>query len=119
MVALTGAMLLAALAHELCFRGLVHGLLILDSPVQTTGSRWFVSSPVLASAVLYSLATVAASRFWIAGPPLAVGIVEGLALTGVAALLVGIALGMIRERTLSLWPAVGAAITGGIARVAV
>ena len=34
MAALAGSMMLAALALELCFRGLVHGLLVIDSPVQ-------------------------------------------------------------------------------------
>lgn len=119
MAALAGAMVLAAVALELCFRGLVHGLLILDSPVQTVGSRWFVSNPVWAAALLYALATAAASRLWIAGPPLTLGTPEELGWTAGAALVVGVALGMIRERTLSLWPAAGAAIAGGLARVAV
>ncbi|MEM7354858.1 MAG: hypothetical protein AAF657_28880 [Acidobacteriota bacterium] len=119
LAALLGATVLAALALELCFRGLVHGLLILDSPVQTVGSRWFVSGPVLAQAGLYALATVAASRYWIAGPPFALDGVEQMAATGGAALVVGIALGMIRERTLSVWPAALAALLGALVRIGV
>ncbi len=120
--ALAGSMILAALALELCFRGLVHGLLVLDSPVQTVSGRWFVSRPVVAAAVLYALATVAAAQVLIGGAPdlprLGAGAAE-LGLCGVAALVAGIGLGMIRERSLSLWPAVGAAIAGGAVRFAV
>ena len=36
---LAGSVLLGALALELCFRGLVHGLLVLDSPVQSVGGE--------------------------------------------------------------------------------
>ncbi|MEM7586654.1 MAG: hypothetical protein AAF560_24915 [Acidobacteriota bacterium] len=119
LAAVVGASVLAALALELCFRGLVHGLLILDSPVQTAGSRWFLSSPVLASALLYALATVAVSTVWIAGPPIRLDSVLEMAVTGIAALIGGVALGMIRERALSVWPAVGIAIVGGLVRLGI
>ncbi len=121
LAALAGSMLLAALALELCFRGLVHGLLVLDSPVQSPGGRWFVSSPVWASALLYAAATVVAARGVIARPPplLELDFAADLALCAAVALLAGIALGMIRERSLSLWPAFVAAVAGGAARVAV
>ncbi len=121
LAALAGSMSLAALALELCFRGLVHGLLVLDSPVQSAGGRWFVSHPVWASAVFYALATVAASRSVIAAPPplLDAGAAANFGLCAAAALVTGIGLGMIRERSLSLWPAFAAAVAGGAARVAV
>ena len=119
LLAAIGALVLAAVAVELCFRGLVHGLLILDSPVQTAGSRWFISMPVLASAGLYALASIAVARFWIAGPPLALETTHQMAMTGGAALWVGVALGMLRERALSLWPGVVAVILGGVARLAI
>ncbi len=122
LTALAGSVILAALALELCFRGLVHGLLVLDSPVQSVGGRWFVSRPVLASAVLYALATVAAAQVWIAGPPalprLATAAAQ-LGLCAAAALATGIGLGMIRERGLSVWPAIATAIVGCAVRVAV
>lgn len=116
-----GAMVLAVVALELCFRGLAHGLLILDSRVQAVGSRWFVSAPVASSALLYALATVAASHFWTAGPPAMLqdlSDVPELAVTGVAALVFGLSAGMIRERSMSVWPAVGTAVVGGALRVA-
>ncbi len=125
---LAGSTIFAAVALELCFRGLVHGLLVLDSPVQAVGGRWFVSRPVLASAVLYALATAIACRSLIAGPPALpppldvaaqFGAAGRLGLGGAAALVAGIALGMIRERSLSIWPAVAAAVAGGAARVAI
>ncbi len=127
LAALAASMALAAIALELCFRGLVHGLLVLDSPVQTAGSRWFISRPVLASAVLYAIVTAVACRSLIAGPPALppglklvadLGTVAHLALGGVGALLAGIGLGMIRERALSIWPAVVTALLGGAVRVA-
>jgi len=117
--AAAGAMLLAVLAHELCFRGLVHGLLVLDSPVQSVAGRWFVSGPVLAAAALYALATVALSHVWVGGPPLDLDAGMRLARIGGGALAAGVALGMIRERSLSLWPGAAAAAAGAAARVAV
>ncbi|MCP3956258.1 MAG: hypothetical protein GY719_00210 [bacterium] len=117
--ALAGSMALAAVALELCFRGLVHGLLVLDSPVQTVAGRWFVSVPNLASSALYAFATAVATWRWIAGPPLGLAHLQQLALWAAAAFLAGLALGMIRERSLSVWPGVGAAILGGAVRVAI
>ena len=128
LAALAGSMIFVALALELCFRGLVHGLLVLDSPVQSAGGRWFLSRPVVASAVLYALTTVIASKSLIAGPPAlppvlslveSLGTVAQFGLCGIAALLTGFALGMIRERSLSIWPAVAAAVAGGAFRVAI
>ncbi len=79
------------------------------------------SLPVMVAAVLYALATVVGSRSVIAGPPplLELGTAAGFGLSGGAALLAGIALGMIRERSLSLWPAFVAAVAAVAARVAV
>ncbi len=121
-------MIFAALALELCFRGLVHGLLVLDPPVQSVGGRWFLSRPVSASAVLYAAATVVASRSLIAGPPALppildlveqLGAAARFGLCALAALVAGVALGKIRERSLSIWPAVAAAVAGGAVRIAV
>lgn len=117
--ALAGSMLLAAVAVELCFRGLVHGLLVLDSPVQSVAGRWFLSGPVLASAALYALLTAAASHVWLSGPPADFATVARMSTVGAGALAAGIALGMIRERSLSVWPAVAAALAGGIVRLAI
>ena len=118
LAAAAGSMVVAAVALELCFRGLVHGLLILDSPVQTVGSRWFISAPAATAGALYALATAVVSRLWIAGPPDFMPTPE-MGVIAIAALVVGVALGMIRERTLSVWPAVGVAVVGGAVRVAI
>ena len=128
LAALAGSVIFAALALELCFRGLVHGLLVLDSPVQSVGGRWFLSRPVSASAVLYATATVIASWGLIAGPPALPPPLDRVAQLGAAgqyglcalgALVAGVALGVIRERSLSIWPAVAAAVAGGAVRIAI
>ena len=121
LAAIAGAVTFTAVALELCFRGLVHGLLVLDSPVQSVAGPWFVSRPVWASSVLYALATLACAQFLIAGPPpvIELSAAARLSLCGAAALLAGIALGMLRERSVSVWPAAVAAALGGSARVAV
>ncbi len=121
LAALAGAVTFTAIALELCFRGLVHGLLILDSPVQSVAGRWFVSRPVWAAAILYALATLAAAQLVIDGPPplIELSTAARLGLCGAAALLAGLALGMIRERSVSVWPAAVAAALGGVARVGV
>ena len=99
-----GVLFLASFCAEVVFRGLVHGLLILDSRVQTIGGDWFLSRPTAASAVLYTAVTLGlvgsglVATPWTLGDPLAdLGLQLGAALT------VGVSLGMLRERCLNLW----------------
>lgn len=117
---LVGALFLTSIGLELIFRGLVHGLLILDHPVQSPGGRWFLSKPNLAAAFLYALLTLGASLFWIAALPWTLP-VEGLAAVAIfaTALVTALGLGAIRERSLSVWPGVAVLFLGQIARLAV
>ncbi|MCP4655428.1 MAG: hypothetical protein GY856_08420, partial [bacterium] len=117
--AIAGAMLLAALALGLWFPGLVHGLLILEAKVQSVRGRWFVSRPALVAGALYAGVTVAASQWWIAGSPLPLEAAWQRGAVAGGALVAGVALAMIRERSLSIWPGVGALFAAGVVRVLV
>lgn len=114
-----GAIVLAAGALELCFRGLMHGLLVLDDRVQSVRGRWLLSRPALAAAFLYAAVTAAvvALGLWIAPPAWELSGTGPWGAAGVTALASGLALGMIRERSLSVWPGVLAAAAGGILRM--
>jgi hypothetical protein len=105
-------------AVEVWFRGVVHGILVLESPVQRPGGPWFLSRGTLVSAASYAVvATVLASRVldsaWLARLELEPREVAG----GIAALMfgVGLALGVIRERSLSLLPGIGIQLLGVLA----
>jgi hypothetical protein len=105
--ALAGSLVLAAFAVEYGFRGLVHGVLILDAPVQMPGGPWFLSRAAVVSALAYALAILAATPPWIfLSPAPWIAPVEEIALVVAAALSGGLALGVIRERSLSIWPGV-------------
>ncbi len=131
---------LAALGLELTFRGLTHGLLVLDFPIEPLGGRWFVSWPTLIAALLYALLTAAAAPWlaapwlaapWLAAPwlaaPLLVAPPTLAALTGAGepllafggALLAGLALGMIRERSLSVVPGIVLLFLSGLLRLGI
>ena len=117
-----GAVVLAATALELMLRGLVHGLLILDHRVQGIGGAWFLSLPNAVAAVLFAAATATACRFWTAPLPFELPpevAPWSWAIVFALALLAGLALGAIRERSLSLWPAVLASSLGGLGRLAI
>ncbi len=104
-----GAVALIAVAAEACFRGLVHGVVILDAPVQRAGGRWFVSRPTVLSAVLYGLAgAIAWLPTVVEGPRVLADVGLELGAVAAATTLGGLALGMMRERSLSIWP--GAAL---------
>jgi hypothetical protein len=109
---------LGVVAVEVWFRGVVHGFLVLDAPVQRPGGPWLLSRATLASAASYSLvattlAAPALASVWLAWLPL--GHWELVA--GIAALSfgVGLALGVIRERSLSLLPGIGIQLVGVLA----
>ena len=99
------AALLAVTAAEVWFRGLVHGLLSLDFPVQHPGGPHFLSRAAVVSGCAYALvATIVTapglSEAFLgdvgASRPIALGVV------GAASLVVGVLLGAVRERTLSI-----------------
>lgn len=100
-----GAVAFGALGIEACFRGLAHGVMILDAPVQRAGGRWFISRPAAFSALLYGFAATGAwaprlldSSRAVAEPGTELGLVAAVSTFG------GLALAMIRERALSIWP---------------
>jgi hypothetical protein len=114
--ALAGSLVLAAFAVEYGFRGLVHGVLILDAPVQRPGGPWFFSWAAAVSALAYALATLIATLPWIIRSPAPwIEPVEEIAVVAAVALAGGLALGVIRERSLSIWPGVSLQILGGFA----
>ena len=117
--ALAGSLVLAAFAVEYWFRGLVHGALIFDSRVQMPGGPWRLSRAALVSAIAYALATLAATLPWIfLAPAPWVEPVDEIAVVAGAALVGGLVLAVIRERSLSIWPGVGLQILGGFASAA-
>jgi hypothetical protein len=87
--------MVAPIAAEILFRGIVHGIIAQSFRTQRTGGRWFLSWPVLLSSLLYGLWSLF---------PLLPFFGQGAALTFTAALLFGISNGMARERSESLLP---------------
>jgi hypothetical protein len=117
-----GAAALAIGAGEVWFRGLVHGLLVPDYPVQRPGGQWLVSRAALTSAIAYALvATVVIT------PAVGMPVLSGLGITPFEVVLgslvvffaVGLALGALRERTLSFLPGLALQWAGlGVAAIA-
>lgn len=108
----------AALGLEVWFRGFVHGIQVLDAPVQRIGGRWFVSQAALISGLAYAVVTWAVSGFLIAGSPLWTPIVGAHFWVLFGAFLSGVALCGIRERSLSLWPGAAAQLLGALSLLA-
>jgi membrane protease YdiL (CAAX protease family) len=110
-----GAVALAAVAVESCFRGLVHGLLQIDSRVQRVGGAWRISAAAWVSAGLYALLVVALSLpdIWLDPSPLLPPLQEVVMVAG-ASTLGGLALALMRERSRSLWPGILAQTLGGV-----
>jgi hypothetical protein len=113
------AIALGAIASETWFRGLVHGVLLLDSKTQHVAGPWHVSRAAAVSTALYAVVTVALSSMWIlASPAPIVSFAEEIAVVAFAATAGGLALALIRERSLSLWPGVGLQFVGGLISLA-
>jgi hypothetical protein len=115
-----GALVLTAFAVEFWFRGLVHGTMILDTPIMRVGGRWFLSRAAVVSSIVYATATLAATVPWLMIAPTdlvsltdEIGIVFGASLVG------GLALAAIRERSKSLLPGFFLQVLGGLASAAV
>ena len=114
-LAVAAACVLGLAAFEVWFRGLVHGLLALDLRTQRPGGPWFLSRAALVSAVVYTVV----ATFAIDSTPLnrVLGSFgwSGVELLGAALALgfvAGLALAVIRERSLSLWPGLGLQVLG-------
>ncbi|MDA8019727.1 MAG: hypothetical protein MPN21_19990 [Thermoanaerobaculia bacterium] len=111
-----GAMLAAALAVELCLRGLVHGQLVLDNRLSTTGLSWFVSRPNVVAALLHAALVPILGAVWL---PLTSWPVESWLRWPTAAgiaFVCGLLMGSVRERSLSLWPCTLLLFLGALAR---
>lgn len=111
------ASLLVVVGGELWFRGLIHSMLLLDAPTQGVGDRWFLSWPSVVSSVLYALLLVAVVPVS-GGPPWAVAAPLGVAVVGASGLVVGLGLGMIRERSLSVVPGILLAALAAFGQIA-
>jgi len=119
--AVAAAGLLGLAAIEVWFRGLAHGLLALDFPVQRPAGPWFVSRAALASAAAYAMVVTVVTgptlgRRWLA--PFASSQLEVLAGLAVLAFAVGLALAAIRERSLSIVPGIAIQVLGLLAAAA-
>lgn len=113
------AIVVAAVATELCFRGLLHGAMILENRVQRVRGRWFLSRPVIAAAGLYAVITAGAVALgvWIAPPDHLIPSFGQWGTAAVASVFAGLALGVIRERSLSVWPGAAAVTFGSLLRI--
>jgi hypothetical protein len=99
------AALLAITAAELWFRGLVHGLLSLDFPIQHPGGPRFLSRAAIGSAIAYAMVAATLTARALPLDELAANGLSAswaLGFVAVAALLAGLILGSVRERSLSL-----------------
>jgi hypothetical protein len=107
LAALLGAGALVIAAGEVWFRGLVHGLLVPNYAVTRPRGEWLISRGAIASSIAYAL-TVTVLALPTLGSPLLISFgfdeIELVASTAGIALLCGIALAALRERSLSLLP---------------
>ncbi len=98
----------------------MHGVLILDGRVQRPGGPWFLSRAALVSSVIYGLAAVAATLPWLFFAPTSwIDPVAEFGIVAGGATVSGLALAMIRERSLSIWPGVALQALGSLAAAGV
>lgn len=92
------------LASELLFRGLAHGMLASGVTVQSCNSRRLFSYPAIASAILYAAFVTCLMLL----PAIFKGTLQAhsMAETAFAALAFGLANGIVRERSHSIFPAI-------------
>jgi len=92
------------LASELLFRGLAHGILASGATVQSCNSRWLFSYPTIAAAILFA-AFIPCITFL---PEIFKGTfqAQSVAETAFAAFAFGLANGVVRERSHSIFPAI-------------
>ena len=92
------------LASELLFRGLAYGILAESTPSKGYNSRWLFSYPAVASAILYTsfiLCLVFLPKFFNGALQM-----ESFPETALAAFAFGLANGVARERSQSIFPAI-------------
>ena len=120
-----GAIVLLALALESLFRGLVHGLFLLTAPTERVGGAWFLSRPVWWSAALYAVLALVGWQLGSVAMPFpmtshsVLASILGPLVPVLLALGAGLGLGLIRERSASLWPGVAAQAAGMALRLIV
>ncbi|MCP4203389.1 MAG: CPBP family intramembrane metalloprotease [bacterium] len=92
-------LLLLPVVAEITFRGVAQGVLMARYRAQRTGGPWFVSWPALLSAVFFALWTV---PLYLALPATTASPSSSLVVAIFGGLLLGLALGICRERAESL-----------------
>lgn len=95
----------APLAIELLFRSLSHGLLSQGARIQRNDTPWFVSWPIIGSTLMYM------GFIWLLWTPYSLqgqpATTWQMALYLVSAAVFGMTLGMVRERSQSIFPTIG------------
>ena len=111
------ALCLLAVGSEMLFRGLTHGMMLLGAEVQRIDGPFFLSRPTMLAALLFSLMGMAAE--WQIGslPSFGLGTIADGLLAWVMLLAAGLLAGVLRERSLSLWPGAVAWAIGSQARL--
>ncbi|TNF78275.1 MAG: CPBP family intramembrane metalloprotease [Acidobacteria bacterium] len=119
--AVTGEAMLAWVAFpllaEIVFRGLAHGVLVRSFDSQHAGGRWFLSWPVVLSGTYYALWTLPLGLHLVS-PLVRLSTPFSFLLLAFAALVGGLALGMVRERSGSLVASLGFHYLGLVAAMA-
>jgi len=101
---LTFMIISIALASELLFRSLSHGILLKGSKIQTCRSEWFFSYPTVASALLYAIFIAYLELF----PNILRGVlqIKVIIICLFAGFAFGLVAGFVRERSQSVIPAI-------------
>jgi membrane protease YdiL (CAAX protease family) len=96
--------ILVPMASELLFRGLAYGILAEDTSAKGCNSQWVISFPAVSSAILYSFFITCL----VFAPEIFNGAsqVESVLETAFAAFVFGLANGVVRERSHSIFPAI-------------
>jgi membrane protease YdiL (CAAX protease family) len=92
------------LTTELLFRSLAHGLLTQGAKIQRNDTRWFISWPIAGSTIVYVVYIM--SLLLISSEQNSSIQLGRLAISLSSAALFGLSLGMVRERSQSLFPAI-------------
>jgi membrane protease YdiL (CAAX protease family) len=109
------AVAIGVVGIELLLRGVVHGFMVTTHPIMLWSGRRFISVPTAVSAMLYAAAVGVCFL-----PPLWLGEGVWVAGAGIAsALVMGFTLGVVRERSGSVWAAALVHLTSAAAAFAV
>lgn len=92
------------LTTELLFRSLAHGLLTQGAKIQRNDTRWFISWPTAGSTIIYVVYII--SLLLISNAQISSIQLGRLVISLSSAAVFGLSLGMVRERSQSLFPAI-------------